>query len=274
MQLHARAGGLGRDAVAVRRELLRAVDGDRHVFAARGEDLLVEHPVALVGGHEHAVHVLLGQRRQDAGHDQQAADGPRPRVRGVQLGADLPLEVRQGVAGQPPRRHVDLEVELAELGRPGRAGDRLQHVRVAHGRRAMLIDDVQLDLLADLRGIGVEHALAEHAGEHVELAADLVAVLAPVLSAYLDGLDVTAHVGLLPWPGRVTPGRRCAVRGSGFSRAGRRLPLPERSPASQRCTGGAGRTRCPAGSAGPPRRRRFWLPGPGPCRCRRRRRRR
>ena len=81
VQLHARAGGLGRDAVAVGRELLGPIDRDPHVFAARREDLLVEHPVALVGRHEHAVHVLLAQRRQDAGHDQPAAGGPGPRVR-------------------------------------------------------------------------------------------------------------------------------------------------------------------------------------------------
>jgi len=60
----------------------------------------------------------------------------------------------------------------------------------------VLVDQVQLDFLADRRGVLLEQALAEHAGEHVERAPHLVPVPAPVFAADLDGLDITAHVRL------------------------------------------------------------------------------
>ena len=52
-------------------------------------------------------------------------------VRGVEAGADLLLQVREGTVLEPPGRHVDLEVELPQLGRPGRVGDGVEHGRVA-----------------------------------------------------------------------------------------------------------------------------------------------
>jgi hypothetical protein len=196
VELHAGAGGFGRDAVGVGEELLGAVDRDPHVLAAGREYLLVEHPVALVGRHGALVHVVLGQRRQDADHDQVAADRAGLRVRGVEVGADFPLQVRERVAVEVPRRHVDLQVELPDLGRPGRIRDRVEHVGVAHRGHAVLVDQVQLDLLADRRQVLVEQALAEHPGERIKRAPHLVTVLAPVLAADLDRLDVTAHDGL------------------------------------------------------------------------------
>jgi hypothetical protein len=193
VQLHAGAGGLGGDALAEGQQLLGAVDLDPHVLAAGGEDLLVQHLVALVGRHGVLVHVVFGQRGQDADHDQVAAHGAGPGVGRVEVGAQLGLQDVQRVAVEHPGRHVDLQVELPDLGGPGRAGDRREHVGVAHRRHAALVGQVQLDLLADRVGVLVEQALAEHAGERVERAAHLVPVLAPILAADLDRLDVTAH---------------------------------------------------------------------------------
>jgi hypothetical protein len=68
VQLHARAGRLGRDRVGVRRQPLDAVDAMLQVLPARGEDLLVEQLVARVGAEALAVEQLLGERRQDPDH--------------------------------------------------------------------------------------------------------------------------------------------------------------------------------------------------------------
>jgi hypothetical protein len=176
--------------------LLGAVDLDPHVLAAGGEDLLVEHLVALVGGHGVFGHVLFGQGGQDADHDQVAADRAGPGVGVVEVVAELGLQGGERVAVERPRRHVDLQVELPDLGGPGRAGDRVERGGVAHGRHPVLVDQVQLDFLADRRGVLLEQALAEHAGEDVQRAPDLVPVLAPVLATDLDCLDVTAHCRL------------------------------------------------------------------------------
>ena len=193
VQLHAGARRLGRDAARVGQQLLGAVDRDPQVLPAGREDLLVQHPVAVVGGDGVLAHVLFGQRGQDAHHDQ-AAPGPAGLgVGGVEAGPDLLLQVGQRMVLEPPRRHVDLQVELPELGGPGRVGDRVEHRRVAHGRRAEGIHQVQLDLHAHPGRAGLEPALAEHPGEHVQGALHLFAVFAPVLTADLDGLNVTSH---------------------------------------------------------------------------------
>jgi hypothetical protein len=141
---------------------------------------------------------VLGQGGQDADHDQVAADRAGLVVRGVQVGADLPLEPVERVAGQLTRRHVDLQVELADLGSPERVRDRLQGLGVAHRGHAGRVDEVQLELLAHQGRVLVELPLAQHAGERVQRAPDLVPVAAPVLAGDLDRLDVTAHGGLLP----------------------------------------------------------------------------
>src|SRR5262249_49849817 len=77
--------------------------------------------------------------------------------------------------------------------RPGRVRDRVEHVGVAHGRRAPLVHEVQLDLQAHLRRAGIEHMLMQHPGEDLQRAPHLVPVPAPVFAADLDGLNVTAH---------------------------------------------------------------------------------
>jgi hypothetical protein len=140
------------------------------------------------------VHRVLAQRGQDADHHQVAADVPGLGVPGVQAAADLGLQPGDRVAGQLPGRHVDLQVELAQLGGPGRVRDRLQHVGVAHGRPALVIDQVQLDFQPDLSGVGLEQVLAEHPGEYVQRPAHLVPVLPPVFTADRDQLDVATHL--------------------------------------------------------------------------------
>ena len=170
MELDAGAGGLRRDAVRVGQDVLGAVDLDLHVLAAGSEDLLVEHPVPLTGRQGVRVHIGLGQRRQDADHHQPAARSPGLLVARVQAAPDLAFQIRQGIAAQLTGRHVDLQVELAYLRRPGRIRDRREHVSIPHRRRALLIDKVQLDLLAHQRRAGVEQPLAQHPGKHVERA--------------------------------------------------------------------------------------------------------
>ena len=103
------------------------------------------------------------------------------------------IELDNAVAAELAGRHVDLQVELPDLGRPSRVGDRLQRVGVAHGGHAPLVHQVQLDLLAHRRRILVEQPLTEHPGENIERPPYLLPVLAPILAADLDGLDVTAH---------------------------------------------------------------------------------
>jgi hypothetical protein len=174
-------------------QLLLALDGDLHVLAAGGEDLLVQHLVALVGRHGVRVHVRLVQRGQDADHDQPGAGAAGLRVTGVEVVPDHLLQVGQGVPGQLARRHVDLQVELGDLGAPGRVGERGEHVGVAHGRCAAGVHQVQLDLLAHLGRVVLEQLLTQHPGEDVQGAPYLVPVLAPVLTAELDRLDVAAH---------------------------------------------------------------------------------
>src|SRR5262249_19807475 len=85
------------------------------------------------------------------------------------------------------------EVELPELGRPGGVRDCLKHGGVAHGRRPAGVDQVQLDLHAHLRRVGLEQALLQHPREDLQRAPYLVPVLGPVLAADLDGLNVTTH---------------------------------------------------------------------------------
>ena len=193
VQLHAGAGGFWRDAVGVGDQPLRAVDLDAHVLTARREDLLVDHLVPRVRGQDALVQVALLQRRQDADHDEVVADAARLGVRVVQAAADLLLQACQGIAVEPPRRHVDLEVELAEFGRPGRVGDGVEHVGVLHGRSPVVVHQVQLDLQAHLCRVGLEQALAQHPGEHLQRALELVPVLPPVLATDLDRLNVPAH---------------------------------------------------------------------------------
>jgi hypothetical protein len=174
-------------------QVLGTVDGDAHVLAAGREDLLVQHPVTVVGRQGLLVHLILGQCGQDADHDQAAPGAAGLGVRAVQAGADLLFQVREGALFEPPGWHVDLEVELPELGRPGRVGDGVEHGLVAHGWHPVLIDQVQLDFHAHPRRADLEPALEQHPGEDVQRTLYLLPVLPAVLATDLDGLNFTSH---------------------------------------------------------------------------------
>ena len=67
----------------------------------------------------------------------------------LRLAAHRLLELAEHAPAQQPRRHVDLHVELAELGLEVRVGDRLERAGVDHRRVALLVGQVELDLEAD-----------------------------------------------------------------------------------------------------------------------------
>src|SRR6202044_872297 len=96
-------------------------------------------------------------------------------------------------------------VELRNLDRPGWIRDRVKHLGVSHGRRPVLIDQVQLDFHAHPRRAGLEPALPEHPGEHVQRTLDLLPVLTPVLAADLDRLNFTTHKASLKETGKACP---------------------------------------------------------------------
>jgi hypothetical protein len=148
MELGAGAGRLGRDGVGGDGQPVDAVDADVEVLAAGREDLLVEQLVTRVGRQRVQRHVLAAQRRQDAHHHGVRAHAARVLLGVVEAGPQRALEVGVLVAGQPPRRHVDLDVELAELGLEVGVGDRAQDLGVAHRRVRVLVDEVELDLHA------------------------------------------------------------------------------------------------------------------------------
>ena len=103
----------------------------------------------------------------------------------LELGGDAPLE--------QPRRDVDLDVELAELGLEVGVGDRLERAGVHHRRVALLVGEVQLDLEPDGAALGVEARLAQHAREHVEAGPHLLAVALPVLAREDRRGDFLSH---------------------------------------------------------------------------------
>ena len=191
--LHAGAGGLGGDRVDVGEQPVGALDRDPHLLAAGREDLLVQQPVARVGRHGVLADVALPQRGQDADHHQVAAGLAGPGLGVPQAAPHAALELGQGVAGQRPRRDVDLQVELAELAGPARVGDRAEHLGVLQRGQANFVDQVQLDLQADLARLDVKPGFPQHPREYVQAATDLLPVGTPVLLAHGDRRDIPAH---------------------------------------------------------------------------------
>ena len=176
MDLGGRTGRLRHDRVGDHVQPFDPVDADLQVLAAGGEDLLVEQRVAGVLADAGQRHVLGPQRRQDADHRQLAADLRRALLRVVQGAAYRLLEGAQPVVRQRPRSDVDLDVELAQLGDELGVGDRLQHLGVAHGRLAVAVDQIELDLQAGHRSVEVERRLGQHAGQRVETGPHLLPV--------------------------------------------------------------------------------------------------
>ncbi|GAA2647084.1 hypothetical protein Adu01nite_18780 [Paractinoplanes durhamensis] len=137
--------------------------------------------------------MLTAQRRQDADHHGVRPDRAGVLLRVVEAGPQGALEIGVLVAGQPARRHVDLDVVLTQLGLEVGVGDRAEHLGVAHGRVGVPVDEVELDLHAGQRPLELEPGLAQHRREHVQTAADLVPVLRPVLAGEVGLLDFLAH---------------------------------------------------------------------------------
>ena len=117
------------------------------VLAARLEDLLVDQRVARVRAQRLVREVLGAQRRQDADHDDVRAPAAERVLGVVEAGAQVAVSSSTAfVPASTARRHVDLDVELAEFGLEVVVGDRVEHVGVAHRRVAVLVDEVELDL--------------------------------------------------------------------------------------------------------------------------------
>lgn len=156
MELGAGARGFRCDRVRVGPQPVDTVHLDEQILAACREDLLVDQVVAGVLRQGLPAHVVLPQGGQDADHDQMDADRPGALLRVVQRGADLLLPVVGATFGEPPGRNVDLQIEPAQLGVPGGIGDGVEHVTAPHGRLALRVGQVQLDLQAHLRALRVE----------------------------------------------------------------------------------------------------------------------
>ena len=193
MQLHARARRLGGDRVGEGREPLDAVDLDLQVLAPRREDLLVQVAVAVPRAEDLGGQVRLADGGQDPDHHHVRAHGARPLLGAVQADPDRILELREHLALEPPRRHVDLDVELADLGLEVGVRDRLERAGVRQGGVAGLVGEVQLDLEAERAPVGVEARLAQHAREDVQAGPDLLPVALAVLAREDSGLDLLSH---------------------------------------------------------------------------------
>ena len=140
---------------------------------------------------------------------------------------------------QLPRCDVDLEVELAELGDEVWVRDRLEHGCVLQRGLEVVVDEVELDLQTDLRVLEVELAVGQHAGEHVQATAHLLAVLLPVLAREDLQRHVLAHECLRPAGERSSWTR--ALDASASTRRRGRVPLRDRL---MRELGDVDRTRC------------------------------
>ena len=103
------------------------------------------------------------------------------------------LEGRQPTLVELGRRHVDLDVELPELGLEVGVRDRLERLGVLQRRVADLVDQVELDLQPGHRVVGVEARLTQHPGEDVQIAAHLLAVPGPVGTRELLSFHLFAH---------------------------------------------------------------------------------
>src|SRR6185437_1295608 len=96
--------------------------------------------VQRVGGQAVAAQLPLGERGQDADHQHVAAGGVGLALGVVEGVPDALFQLDCRLAGQQPGLHVDLDVELAELGLEVGVADRIEHRGVAQRRVAGLVD--------------------------------------------------------------------------------------------------------------------------------------
>ena len=133
MLVHAASGTIESDVVVSRSlpEMLIVMSSPRAARICSRQQL-----VARVGAEGGDVHVPLGQRREDPDHDLVGADLGALLLGVVERAAQAVLELREAPLAQLGRRHVDLDVELAELGLEVRVGDGLEDLGVLQGRVA------------------------------------------------------------------------------------------------------------------------------------------
>jgi hypothetical protein len=115
----------------------------------------------------------------------------------VEAVAQLLLEPADAGLAQPARGCVDLEVELPELGLEVGIRDLLEGLCVLQGRVAVVVDEVELDLQAGHRVLGVEVRLAQHLGEDVQAAPYLLTVTGAVRPGEFLLVHFLAHDGSL-----------------------------------------------------------------------------
>lgn len=195
VQLGAGAGSLGNDGVGGGPQPFGTGDVDDDVFTATVEDLVAEQAVARVRSERICREVLLAQRRQDPDHDHVRTNVTSPFLGMVEAVAQTQLVGLEPVLVEVPRGHIDLDVELPELRLEVGIGDLVEHLGALHRRHRFVVDEIELDLQADHRVVGVEHRLAEHPGEHVETLAHLLPVAHAVSTCELLGRDVFTHSG-------------------------------------------------------------------------------
>jgi hypothetical protein len=193
VELDAGARRLRRDRVVVGPQPFHAPDVEFHVLAAGAQDLLVEQAVARVRREVVEDRVRLGQRRQDPDQDDLGVGLAGPLVRVLQRAADLRQVVTEAAASDQPRRHVQLEVELPQLGLESRIRDVREHLGVAHGRIAVRIYQVEFDLQPGGGLLCLEAEIVEHQRENVEATPDLPPVPPPIVAGERGRRDVHAH---------------------------------------------------------------------------------
>nr|BFE71046.1 hypothetical protein GCM10020092_043470 [Actinoplanes digitatis] len=137
--------------------------------------------------------MLAAQGRQDADHHHVRADAAGVLLGVVEAGPQLAFQIGVLVAGQPARRDVDLDVELAQLGLEVGVGDRLEYLGVAHRRVGVVVHQIELDLHPGQRALELESRLPQHPREHVEAAPDLLPVPGSILAGECPLVDLFAH---------------------------------------------------------------------------------
>ena len=103
------------------------------------------------------------------------------------------LELGEHPALEQPRRDVDLDVELPQLGLKRLVGDRLEGDGVDERRVAVVVGQVQLDLETERPLLWMKARLRQHPREHIEAQPHLAPVALAVLPAEGPGGDLLTH---------------------------------------------------------------------------------
>src|SRR5262249_28742677 len=91
------------------------------------------------------------------------------------------------------RPRVQFEIEQSELALKQRIGERRQHLMIAHRRFRGRVDEVELQLEARHRPVGLEREVVEHQPECVETTTDLPPIAHAILPRKRHRRDVLTH---------------------------------------------------------------------------------